>query len=89
MYAIRSYYDQLPQNIARMLYVKRYWQVAYTGSGWTADITFPYSDQEASMITDKSQLRSVRQAVPLGPVITSYSIHYTKLYERSDHIFAD
>ncbi|MBE0644553.1 MAG: T9SS type A sorting domain-containing protein [Bacteroidetes bacterium] len=63
---IRAYPNQLPQNIARMLYVKRYWQVTYTGTGWTADITFPYSDQEASMISDKSQLRSVRQAVPLG-----------------------
>ncbi|MBE0642860.1 MAG: T9SS type A sorting domain-containing protein, partial [Bacteroidetes bacterium] len=62
----RAYPNQLPQNIARMLYVKRYWQVTYTGTGWTADITFPYSDQEASMISDKSQLRSVRQAVPLG-----------------------
>ncbi|MBE0644552.1 MAG: T9SS type A sorting domain-containing protein [Bacteroidetes bacterium] len=63
---IRAYPNQLPQNIARMLYVKRYWQVTYKGTGWTADITFPYSDQEASMISDKSQLRSVRQAVPLG-----------------------
>ncbi|MBE0645871.1 MAG: hypothetical protein IH600_17450, partial [Bacteroidetes bacterium] len=32
---IRAYPNQLPQNIARMLYVKRYWQVTYTGTGWT------------------------------------------------------
>jgi hypothetical protein len=63
---IRAYPKQLPQNITRMLYVERYWQITHSGTGWTADITFPYSDQEAGMIIDKAQLRSVRQAVPFG-----------------------
>ena len=58
--------NQLPQNIARMLYVMRYWQINHRGSGWTADITFPYVDQEASMIYDRMQLRGVRQPQPLS-----------------------
>jgi hypothetical protein len=64
---IRCYPKQLPQNLARLLYVERYWQITHTGSGWTADITFPYSDQEASMILDRYQLRGVRQAYAMGP----------------------
>jgi len=63
---ITCYPNQLPSNISRMLYVKRYWQIAYGGTGWTADISFPYSDPEASMVTDRFQLRGVRQAVPPG-----------------------
>ena len=63
---ITCYPNQLPQNLARMLYVKRYWQITHTGTGWTADIDFPYADTEASMVFDRSQLRGVRQAVPLG-----------------------
>ncbi|MCZ7556704.1 MAG: hypothetical protein M5R41_09925 [Bacteroidia bacterium] len=64
---IRAYPYQLPQNLARMLYVKRYWQITTTGSGWwTANITFPYSDQEAVMVADRNQLHGVRQAVALG-----------------------
>ncbi|MCZ7556700.1 MAG: T9SS type A sorting domain-containing protein [Bacteroidia bacterium] len=64
---IRVYPYQLPQNLARMLYVKRYWQITTTGSGWwTANITFPYADQEAAMIADRNQLHGVRQAVALG-----------------------
>ena len=63
---ITTFPNQLPQNIARMLYVMRYWQIQHTGTGWTADIDFPYADQEAAMIADRMQLRGVRQAVPLG-----------------------
>ncbi|MCB2205349.1 T9SS type A sorting domain-containing protein [bacterium] len=76
---ITCYPNQLPQNLARMLYVKRYWQITHTGTGWTADIDFPYAATEASMIFDPGQLRGVRQAVPLGawedPIMgtTSYS----------------
>jgi len=64
---IRVYPNQLPQNLARFLYVKRYWQISHTGTGWTADIDFPYTDQEASMVMDPFQLRGVRQAVDSGP----------------------
>jgi hypothetical protein len=64
---IRVYPYQLPQNLARMLYVKRYWQITTTGGGWwTANITFPYTDQEAVMIADRNQLHGVRQMVALG-----------------------
>jgi hypothetical protein len=63
---ITCFPNQLPQNLARMLYVKRYWQISHTGTGWTADIDFPYADTEASMIFDRNQLRGVRQAVPMG-----------------------
>ncbi len=65
---IRVYPNQLPLNLARMLYVKRYWQIT-TGSGgyWTANITFPYADQEALMIADRNQLHGVRQPVTRGP----------------------
>jgi hypothetical protein len=63
---IRVYPNQLPRNLARMMYVKRYWQITHTGTGWTADITFPYADQEALMVNDRLQLRGVRQAVALG-----------------------
>ncbi len=65
---IRVYPNQLPLNLARMLYVKRYWQIT-TGAGggyWTANITFPYTDQEAIMVNDRNQLRGVRQPAPLG-----------------------
>jgi hypothetical protein len=63
---ITAFPNQLPQNLQRKLFVKRYWQIQHTGSGWTANVTFPYADIEASMITDKMQLRGVRQAVMLG-----------------------
>jgi hypothetical protein len=63
---ITAYPNQLPQNLQRKLFVKRYWQITHTGSGWTANITFPYADIEASMISDKLQLRGVRQPVTLG-----------------------
>jgi hypothetical protein len=63
---IRCYPNQLPQNLARMLYVQRYWQISHTGTGWTADITFPYADQEAAMILDRLQLRGVRQPTTLS-----------------------
>ncbi len=64
---IRVYPNQLPTNLARMRYVKRYWQITTTGGGyWTANITFPYADQEALMISDRNQLHGVRQAVALG-----------------------
>ena len=63
---IRTFPNQLPLNLARMLYVKRYWQITHTGTGWTANVTFPYSDQEATMVNDRNQLRGVRQAVPRG-----------------------
>ena len=63
---ITAYPNQLPMNLQRMLFVRRYWQIKHTGTGWTANITFPYADGEASMITDKLQLRGVRQPVMLG-----------------------
>jgi len=64
---IRVYPNQLPTNLARMRYIKRYWQITTTGGGyWTANITFPYADQEALMISDRNQLHGVRQAVALG-----------------------
>jgi hypothetical protein len=63
---IRCFPNQLPLNITRMLYVRRYWQISHTGTGWTADITFPYTDHEASMVLDRYQLRGVRQPIPLG-----------------------
>jgi hypothetical protein len=59
--SIRVYPDQLPLNLARKRYVKRYWQLSHVGSGWTADVTFPYTPQESSMITDASMLRGIRQ----------------------------
>jgi len=63
---IRMYPNQLPPNITRMMYVKRYWQITHTGTAWTANITFPYADQEAAMVLDRYQLRGVRQAVLRG-----------------------
>ena len=66
MMTITAFPNQLPQNLQRKLFVKRYWQIQHTGTGWTANITFPYADIEASMITDKMQLRGVRQPVMLG-----------------------
>jgi len=64
---IRAFPNQLPQNLARLVYVKRYWQIEHAGSGWTGDIGFTYSDHEANMIADPMQLRGVRQPVSLGP----------------------
>ena len=63
---ITCYPNQLPQNLTRLLYVKRYWEIKHSGTGWTADITFPYADHEASMIFDRMQLRGVRQASKLS-----------------------
>ncbi|MCB2205348.1 T9SS type A sorting domain-containing protein [bacterium] len=63
---IHCYPNQLPQNLARMLYVKRYWVFEAAGSGWMADFTFPYADHEASMIFDRNQLRGVRQEQTMG-----------------------
>jgi hypothetical protein len=63
---IAAFPNQLPLNIARMRYVKRYWQISHTGTGWTAEVTFPYTDQEASIVTDKTQLRGIRQPMPAG-----------------------
>jgi len=63
---IRVYPNQLPQNLARYRYVKRYWQISHTGTGWMADIDFPYTDPEASMITDPFELRGIRQSISGG-----------------------
>ena len=63
---IHCFPNQLPQNLARKMYVTRYWQIDYTGTGWTANVTFPYADQEAGMVMDKSQLRGIRQPTPNG-----------------------
>jgi len=64
---IHCFPNQLPQNLARKMYVTRYWQIDYTGTGWTANINFPYADQEAGMVMDKLQLRGIRQPTPNGP----------------------
>ncbi len=63
---VKAFPNQLPQNLARLMYVRRYWQIEYTGSGWMANITFPYAPQEASMVTDPTQLHGVRQPIPMG-----------------------
>jgi hypothetical protein len=63
---IHCFPNKLPQNLARLLYVKRYWVFEHVGAGWTANVTFPYADHEASMIFDRNQLRGVRQAQPLS-----------------------
>jgi len=64
---IRVYPNQLPLNLSRMMYVKRYWQITHTGTNWMADITFPYADQEATMVADPMQLRGIRQIATRGP----------------------
>jgi len=82
---IHCFPNQLPQNLARLLYVKRYWMFEHVGSGWTANVTFPYADHEASMIFDRNQLRGVRQAqkramweVPItGTTSSSDPLHNT------------
>jgi len=75
---IRVFPNQLPQNLARMRYVKRYWQISHIGTAWTANVTFPYADHEAALVTDRNQLRGVRQAVALGawedPIIGTTSV---------------
>ncbi|MCB2204642.1 right-handed parallel beta-helix repeat-containing protein [bacterium] len=63
---IRAYPAQLPQNLERKRYVRRYWQVDYDGTGWKVDIDFPYADSEAWMILDRNQLRGIRQPAPLS-----------------------
>jgi hypothetical protein len=63
---IRVYPNQLPLNLSRMMYVKRYWQIDDGGGAWTANITFPYAAQEAMMVADPLQLRGVRQEVAMG-----------------------
>jgi hypothetical protein len=77
---IRCFPNQLPLNITRLLYVQRYWQITHLGTGWTADITFPYSDHEAGMVLDRYQLRGVRQRIPLGawenPIMGTTSVSY-------------
>jgi hypothetical protein len=77
---IRCFPNQLPQNLARLLYVQRYWQISHTGTGWTADLTLPYADHEAAMVMDRYQLRGVRQAVPLAqwenPIMGTSSVSY-------------
>jgi len=64
---ITCYPNALPANISRLLYVKRYWTFQYGGTGWTANVDFPYTDPEAAMVVDRFQLRGVRQALPPGP----------------------
>lgn len=65
---IRVFPNQLPNNIARKMYVMRYWQLEHTSSGpWTANVTFPYADQEAAMVFDRMQLRGIRQDPANGP----------------------
>jgi hypothetical protein len=64
---IRVFPNQLPLNLSRMRYVKRYWQITHRGMGWTADITFPYAPLEAALVTEPLQLHGVRQIVNLGP----------------------
>ena len=65
---IRVFPNQLPNNIARKMYVMRYWQLEHTSGGpWTANVTFPYADQEAAMVFDRLQLRGIRQDPVNGP----------------------
>ena len=82
---VKAYPNQLPQNLARLMYVRRYWEFEYTGTGWNADITFPYAAQEASMVTDPTQLRGVRQPVPMGmwedPTMGTSSVSDAPNYE--------
>jgi hypothetical protein len=89
MMTITVFPNQLPINITRLMYVKRYWKITHTGTGWTADITFPYSDQEAAMVLDRNQLRGVRQATPLSrwenPIIGTTSTSHPLANEVTVH----
>ena len=59
---IKSFPGQLPRHLARLRYVKHYWMIEATGSGWTADIQFHYYDSEvlAGRVTMEDQLRGLR-----------------------------
>ena len=63
---ICAYPNQLPINIARMRYVKRYFTIDAMGTAWKGDITFPYANSEAALVTDPMQLRGIRQTQSFG-----------------------
>jgi hypothetical protein len=84
---IEEFPNQLPSGIARYRYVQKYWQVTGSGTGWTADIDWYYSDAEAAAggVTRPDLLRCVRQTVvggvwqdpTQGVTSTSYgNLHY-------------
>ena len=69
MYAIRSYYEQVPQSV----------RDGMTIGGKVYAI--PYTTDTRGLYYNVKVLQSAGIALPC--VITSYSIHYTKLYDAT------
>jgi hypothetical protein len=71
---ITSYPSQLPRYLSRYHYVKHYWTMESTGSGWMADVDFHYFDSEvlAGGVTDEWNLAGTR--VPPGTAYWEYPI---------------
>jgi hypothetical protein len=72
---ITEFPNQLPPNYTRLRYVRKYWTIAATGSGWTADVQFYYSDSEALAggIVNRDNLRGWNQAGKSGWVYAGTS----------------
>ncbi|MAT39302.1 MAG: hypothetical protein CL946_06835 [Ectothiorhodospiraceae bacterium] len=71
---ITSFPGQLPKHISRYRYVRHYWEIDATGTGWTADIQFHYFDSEvlSGFIQDENALVGTRIAP--GTALWEYPI---------------
>jgi hypothetical protein len=63
---VTEYPNQLPRSYTRMRWVRKYWTISGTGTGWTADVTFYYSDTEANAggVVNRDNLRGWRHVCP-------------------------
>jgi hypothetical protein len=63
---VTEYPNQLPPSYTRMRWVRKYWTISGTGTGWTADVTFYYTDTEviAGGVVNRDNLRGWRHVVP-------------------------
>ena len=76
MYAIRSYYDKstIHRYIVRMIKAGVIKEKVYHGNQNDFEL---FINPELLLIADLDN----PDYIPTSPVITSYSIHYTKLYD--------
>ena len=82
MYAIRSYYvvdEQIDEYKARISGVKS--KLDYSERGYLAEAELSKFDQAVKAAKPVSATKSGVSSAVRQAVITSYSIHYTKLYE--------
>ena len=96
MYAIRSYYGNPKLQPARtdgpkprpsLLEMRQLLHRLFMGEmNDIMECSTPLRDKTLSLWINQVEMHDISQQPPQQPVITSYSIHYTKLYEPATSI---